>query len=387
MGRGLQIEPGEAFAAAIARAEQASERGEQHLAARTYAAAAGIAMDAGEHALAAQVYGLGGELFRRLDRPTDAVNCLQLALALREPGEAQEALKVTLAGVLTALGRFGAARDLCLQVQGRPRVAALDSLCTIALGLGDRPAFDQAFTQLSTFDVGASGWAIRLRQAVAFRLDGQLEQSWALLSSLLPLLNDEPAGRGTVFAELAETERLQGRDEAVEGFEQAREAFEEAGRRSLALRAETGRVRTLLDRGIPPLHHQLDDGLAWAGDRGMALLVLDVERVLGRLQQDQVRLRACRDRALEWGLRPRAGMTELWRAESLEGAQKLEPLQEAIELLSSDRPNQLLARVAHAEALAALAPAAGRGAAEALVAEAEQLGMEGARARLDALRR
>lgn len=384
----LQIEPDEAFAAAIGKAEQALQKGEPELAARYYAAAAGLAMDTGQEPLAARVYGLAGELFRRADRPTDAVNCLQLALAMQEPGRARDLVRVTLAGVLTELGRFDAAHDLCVPVAGETRAAALDSLCSIALARGDRAGFDRALTELTAQGGGTGGWALELRGALRKRLDGELAVAWRALDGLLGRLVDaEPVARGAVWAELGETERLLGRDDAADSFVEARDCFEESGRHALMLRAEAGRVRTLLDQGVTPLHHRLHEGLSWADGHGMELLALDLERVLGRLLGDAVRLVAARDRALSWGLRPRAGLIELWRGELLSGADALPVLQEAASLLASDRPNNLLARVAHAEALAAIAPAAGRGAAEALVAEAAQLGMEGVQARLDALRR
>ena len=208
-----------------------------------------------------------------------------------------------------------------------------------------------------------------------------------LLTRLLPVLGEQPGGLGTVLGEQGELSMLRGEAHAPAVWMQAKAAFEQAGRRSLVLQAELGRVRSLLALDLTPLDHELDAGLVWADARGLTVLALDLRRVLARLREDPARLIQARDEALQLGLRPRAGKAELYRAELIDGPAALEPAQAAAALLAGDRPYELLARTLHAEVLAELSAAAGRNAAPPLLALAEEIGMEGIQARLRELLR
>lgn len=374
-----------AFEEALTLGQRAAESGEHELAGRYFASAAGLALDAGKEQVARQVYHGAGELFRRADCPTDAANSLHLALAIPASEDDRGAARVMLAGVLTSIGRFDAARQQCLQAEGAGRIAALDSLCSIALAQGDHAEAVRVVEALEADASEAAGWAARLRRASLLRLQGDFAAAEKLLVRLLPVLGAQPGGRGTVLGEQGELSMLRGEEHAPALWMQARAAFEEAGRRSLVLQAELGRVRSLMALDLTPLDHDLDEGLVWAEARGLALLALDLRRVLARLREDGATLIRVRDEALQWGLRPRAGKAELYRAELIEGVGALEPAQAAAALLAGDRPYELLARTVHAEVLGELSAGAGRNAAPPLLALAQEIGMEGVRARLHEL--
>lgn len=373
------------FEELLAKGQRAADAGQLELAGRYFASAAGIALDAGHEEVASRGYLGAGDLFRRADAPNDAANSLHLALAVPASETTRGPARVMLAGVLTSISRFDAAAQQCALVEGPARTAALDSLCSIALARGDHDAFAANLQALEGQEGAPAAMATQLRTATLHRLQGDLTGAEQRLLALEPHLSSQPGGQGMVWAERGELALLRGEEDAAALWMRAKASFTTAKRRSLELQAELGRVRSLLQLGLTPLDHQLDEGLLWAEDRGLSLLALDLRRVSAWMREDVEGLDRAREAALELGLRPRAGKAELWRGELLVGAAALGPLQRAVELLEGDVPYQLLARTGHAEALAQLSPAAGRNAAGPLLALAEQTGMEGVQARLRTL--
>lgn len=364
----------QAFRALVEQSQAAAEAGSYEVAGRKLATAANLVADNGGDARPA--YQTAGEYFRRADRPEDAANCLHLALAAPGDERSRGPARVMLAGVLTSIGRFEAANHQCAQVTGPALSAAIDTMCSIALALGERSRFDALVDRLRSLEFPGAALAARLRGAIQARLDGRFDDARRELAVVLSAMEEQAAGAGTVHAELAEVAMLCGLSEAMMHWESALEAFDRAGRRSLVLQAEAGRVRAALALGLAPMAHGLEKGLVWAGQQGLTLLSLDLERVLAHQQGDGARLASLADAALELGLKHRAGRTLVWHAATLNGPARLGPLQEAIALLDGDLPGQLLARAAQAEALSALSAAAGRNAAMPVVDKAEQIGME-----------
>ncbi|MCB9671137.1 MAG: hypothetical protein H6736_07705 [Alphaproteobacteria bacterium] len=363
------------FERLVAEAAALADQGAWAEAAARWVTAGGLAQDVGAHPTAARLYATAGEGFRRADLPADALAALQLGLALGDP---EPSARVALSAVLASLGRMGPALEHARAAEGP---LAVDAEASVLLATGTRAELRACVERLEEGSL-----ARRFREGQALRVEGRLHEARAVFEALEVDLADNPAGRGGAAVERAEIDALQGRGrEAAKVFERAAQAHREAHREALVLASTAAAVRCLLDAGITPLVAGLEGGLAWAEARDMAVLAVDLGTCIARAREDGPGLVRWAEQARRLGLPRRAGRAELARAGLLEGPARLMALQEAVRLLEEDAPLALRARVAHAEALAALSPAAGARAARELVTAVASAGMEPERLRLAAL--
>lgn len=357
-----------------------------------FAQAASFAHEHGAPDAARQAWGAAGEAFRRDDAIEEAARVTRLALSLPGGSEDEVALqRIQLSGALAEMGQGGAAIDQCeAALEGCSSslmAVGLDALLGTLLGYGDRVQVEARISELDR--EGPAQWAFLLRSGQLKRLQGDLAGADSDLASLEAKMAGTPgleAGLGGVRAERAEVAALRGEiASAASAWEAAREDQTRAGRRALALRCEAGRVRSLCDAGVPPLDSDLKEGLAWARNRGMGLLELDLELAIGTAKADQARLASVRDRCLRWGLRRRAGRAEFRRVQGESGATALGPLQDAASWTHDDEPWRLRCEVRRAEILGTLSAEASTALARSLLPEVERVGLAPERDRLAAL--
>lgn len=362
------------FAELIGEAAAAAERGRWEDAARRWTVAAGLARDRGAGETAAELYGSAGEAFRRADRPRDALGALQLALALRANDLKAH---VALSAVLASMGRMDAALQHARVSAEHP--LAVDAEVGVLLSVGRRAEISAAIQRLEgpTAEI-----ARRFRLAQWLRMEGRLGDALDALGSLLVDVPD-PVAQGGIRVEMAELDALQGRL-ASAVFEAAADDHRRAGRMALVWTTVAVHLRCLCDAGAEPLDPGVDQGIAWASERGLDVLALDLGIVRARVRRDERALRGLRDRALEVGLPRRAGRAELARSGLLTLPGRLLALQDAAHWLAEDRPLALRAQVARAEALAGPS-GAGTRLAKQLVRAVSEAGMEPERQRLLAL--
>ncbi len=292
----------------IAAAEQRSERRDWSEAARTYEAAAELAARTGRVEQAWRAWRSAGECWRRDDQPVAAQRCLRRALELTEPsGSAAAATVPSLAAVLGDAGRAEVAEDLLESIAAEQRPGALspafvDVRAGLLIGLGRKEAARVHVAALRA--MGASGEsAARFRDAQLLAYDGELTRARTAWRRMIVALHraEELAGLGAALGALAEVELLLGAErEALDRFQASAEAWRSAGRLAPAWSAEAGRVRAMVALGIHPLPGLLDEGIAFAEDRGFVPLAtsLRLARGVARADRDAAGARDDLDRAL-----------------------------------------------------------------------------------------
>lgn len=362
------------FQRLIVDAEAASGRGEWGRAAELWITAAGVAEANGAEPLVGRLACTAGEAFRRADRPQDALNALQMGMAR---GSVEPATRVSLSAVLASMARPGAALEQARL--GGDADLAVDAEASVLVATASRETFHACWTRLR--DPIARGF----RQAQWLRMEGRLDDARQVLLVVEAQLADHPAGRGGVRLERAEIDALQGDLEgAVEAFVAGVQDQEVAGRMALVWSITACQLRCLLDAGVTPAH-SVTEGIEWASARGLRLLELDLSLVDARMRADVRALTSVRDETAAAGLVRRSGRASAALATCTSGPTRLLHLQRAMADLEEDVPLWLRAKVAHAEALAAMSARAGARAAEQLVTAVETAGMAPERSRLAAL--
>lgn len=363
----------EVFARLIAEAEQLAGAGAWDEAAARWVTAAGLARDIGADPTAASLYGAAAEAYRRQDRPGDALNALQLSLALADASQ----VRASLSAVLSSMGRMEGALDAARAAGGE---LGADAEAGVLLATGARAQLAEVVERMP------AGLARRFRHGQWLRMEGRLPEAREHFLALEHDLAEHPAGRGGARIERAEVEALQGEGQASSAvFEEAAADHARAHRTALVWAARSASTRCLLDAGVQVLEGDLPAGLAWARERGLTVLALDLGTCLARIRGDAARLGTLREEAQTLGLIRRAGRAELARVELLSGPAKLLAVQDAVRLLAEDRPLAWRATVAQVEVLHGMAPAAAARLAEQVVTEVERAGMQPERDRLAAL--
>lgn len=373
MGTG-RVAASEAFAQLVREAEQLAHEGAWEEAADRWVTAAGLAREHGAEPVAATLYGQAGEGYRRRDRPRDALNALQLALALGASGR----VHATLSAVLASLGRMGPALEQARMAEGE---LGLDAQAGVLLAIGTREELAAVVERMPT-----EGLGVRFRRGQLLRMNGHLDAAREVFAGLEVDLAEHPAGRGGARVERAEIEALQGSgQESAAVFEAAAEDHARGHRSALVWASRAAAARCLLDSGVRPLEGDLPAGLHWAERRGMRLLALDLATNIARIREDVDALKRLRDDARGLGLLRRAGRAGLALSELLSGPDRVLAVQEAARDLREDLPLHWRALVSQAEALHALAPVAAARLVDQVVTEVERAGMVPERDRLAAL--
>lgn len=254
---------------------------------RAWVEAARVAVDAGEVRSALSALDAAGEAFRRDDRPVEARRALEQVLALgASPHEAALA-SVRLAGLLSELGDAEAGLRHARRAEaagGALAAVALDTRLGLVLGFRRKAEARPLLDALAAAE-GPDGLATGFRTGQIQRLDGRLAESRATFEAVAERLRGREgaeSGLAAARSELAELDLLEGEPAAaVETHERARRLHELAGRRSLAYRSEAGRVRAMVEAGLVPLPGLLAEGVAFARDRGLVMLALDLRLALG----------------------------------------------------------------------------------------------------------
>jgi tetratricopeptide (TPR) repeat protein len=277
-----------AFTALVEAADAHQRAHEWEAAGGAWVEAARVAVDAGALPSARQALAAAGEAFRRDDRPGDAARALRLALGYGpDPAEAA-LLRVHLAGVCAELGEADEALALlalALDAAG-PEVRPLVLDTRVGVVLGHRPkALARPDVDALEALGGAAAVAGRFRRGQLARLDGDLARARSLQQQVAAGLSGQAAaaaGAAAAQMELAELDLLQGRAvAALATLEQARRDHEGAGRRGLALRAEAARVRAAVEAGLRVHPGPVVSGLAFARDRGLPMLEVELQLAAG----------------------------------------------------------------------------------------------------------
>ena len=260
-------------------------------AADAYAAAAHIAGMGGRVEEAWRAWFAAGSCWRRADDVVQAERCLRRALELTEiGGQACLLTAPQLAGTLADLGDAEAAEDLLESIAAEAGTIELDAVfvdtrISALLTLGRKEAARVLLASLEERRLeGPEGIAVRARSAQLLALDGELvraRQEWRKLGSGKHALSGDPILRATVLGGLAEVDLLLGEERrALDQFEEASECWREAGRESLAWRAEAGRIRAMVALGVTPFPGLLTTGLEYA--REHRLRPLEIGLLLAR---------------------------------------------------------------------------------------------------------
>jgi tetratricopeptide (TPR) repeat protein len=274
----------------VASALQVARRWEQ--AGRTWVEAARVAIDASATAAARQTLDAAGEAFRRDDRLEEARRALDMVMELRPTADEASLVRIRLAGIAAEQGRVEEGLTCCRSITKGPpalRAMAIDTEIGLLWQGGRKAAVRErvaALVELERLLPRAGAFAARFRTAQLLRADGELGQAEAQFLALIEELRGREgsdAGIAAIRSELAETDLLRGETAAaIEGFGRSRELHETAGRQGLAFRAEGGRVRAAVQAGLDILC-PLDEGLAFAADRSLRVLELELRVVLGTL--------------------------------------------------------------------------------------------------------
>jgi len=325
-----------------------------------------------------------------------------MAIALGGDDEIGGVARVKLAGVLGEIGEIRRAEAACRRVlqvaSSRPiRGLALDTLISMLQATGRKEDARSALAELSSMNEGQLPVAAAFRQGQLHRLDGRLEEAEGSLAAVFERLRDQPgalAGCAAARGELAEVALLRGNHaDAIALFGEASKGQRSSGRVSLGLRAQAGRIRAMVEAGIQPMPGLLDEGIALAQTRGMAVLEVDlrIARGMERCSSDAAGAAQDLDRAAgeadRLGLVIRAGRARLERATRLPAARelRLELLQRAREQLAGAAPWEARALLGTARAIADLEAELARQYAVTATARFATMGMEGDRQAAQAL--
>lgn len=294
----------EALEALVADASQLASDGNWEAAGARWKEAAALSRAHGAHRSAAMCSEQEGECWRRADHATYAEQALQQALGQPEPPSDPVTTCARLAAVLAERGAGRRALAVGRQAVHMARQtghgalpAAVDTLLGLLQGFG-RKADQRPLLEALEQHLGPESPAVAFRRGQLLRLDGRLDEADACLAVVEGALRGVPgaeAGVAGASMERAEIGLLQGRTEgAVEAFTRAYALHRDAGRRALAWRCEVGRVRASVRVGLEPMAPGLDQAMAWASRRGLALLEVDLRtaRGLSRVQRDPDAARA-----------------------------------------------------------------------------------------------
>lgn len=312
-----------AFRERAGEAERRAAARDWRAAGEAWVEAARIALAANATPSARSALDLAGEAFRRDDRPADAERALQGLLRLVPSPQDEARARVRLAGVLGELGRpqhaLAAVADLAPS-EASWRAMVVDTRIGLLWQVGRK---EQVRTELAALQAaeGPGGIASGFREGQVLRADGDLAGAGGRFTALVERLRALPGaevGVGAAEAELADLAVLRGEPSAaVPVYAAARERFAAVGRRSLALRAEAGRVRAALEAGEPVATAELEDGARYALDRGLVALELELRLARGAADPDPERgaelLRGVEAAADRSGARLEAGRARLLR--------------------------------------------------------------------------
>jgi len=351
---------------------------------------------------ARQAWDAAGEAWRRDDQPVPAARALRMAIALGGDDDTGAVARVKLAGVLGEVGELRRAEAACrrvLEVGSAPLVRglALDTLISMLQAMGRKEEARVALEELSSMAGGQLPIAAAFRQSQLHRLDGRLEEAEGSLAVVFEALHDRPealAGFAAARGELAEVALLRGKHaDAIALFEEASEGQRSSGRASLDLRARAGRIRAMVEAGIQPLPGSLDEGIALAVARGMAVLEVDlrIARGMERSTSDTAGAARDLDRAMgeadRIGALIRAGRARLERATRVPAscAHRVELLAHAAEQLAGAIPWETRVLLGTAGAIAVVDLSLARAYAATAIARFAAMGMEFDRRKAQAL--
>jgi len=295
-------------------------------AALAFARLAALCDRQGHHKGARGAWEAAGETWRRADHPVAAARALRMAIALDPEAWL---VRVKLAGVLADVGELSRAEATCRRViAGAERLAiramAIDTAVGILEARGLKEEARDLVAQLPSGEEPRHAAARWFREGQLHRMDGHLADAAHAMGQVIAALEDVPeagAGLAAARSELAEVALLRGdHREAIAFYTTAVGEQRASGRRSLALRADAGRVRAMVEAGVQPLGHDLDDGVPWAQERALVVLVTDlrIARGMYRAGRDPARAAADLDEAArvadEHEMPLRAGRARLERA-------------------------------------------------------------------------
>jgi len=265
------------FSHLLASAEERTARCDWASAARSYEQAAELLLRGGRAEQAWRAWTASGECWRRDDRPVSAERVLRRALELTEPtGSAAGATAPQLAAVLADLGAAEPAEDLlesvaAEQLPGAAPASLHDTRVGLLIALG-RKESARVHLQALQGQSGAAELAVRFREAELSTHDGNLARARVAYRRLAVAVHraGQPAGVGAALAGLAEVELLLGSErESLDRASAAAEAWTEASRRAPSWAAQAIGVRAMVALGVHPLPGMLDEGIAFAEDRGL----------------------------------------------------------------------------------------------------------------------
>jgi hypothetical protein len=368
-------------------------------AARVYARMAQVCQAADYTVGVVWAWQTAGECWRRADHPVASVRALRRALeACSEPSQGDLA-RVRLGGALVEVARLSEAvrllRPLC-EGTGPARVPAVDTLIGVYLAMGRVAPARRWWQHLSGEEPGVVG-ARAFRAAQIARLDGDLDGAGSSLRQVESVLGGLPGGETAVAAaraERAEIQLMRGEfSTALELLEQACAGQEAAGREGLRGRANTARVRAMVEAGLTPLPGQLDPVIRLASTRAMRLLEVDARlaRGMARAERDPagaaMDLRAAAQQAEALGSVHRAGRCRLELATRVPAtvSERLTLLEVASRQLATHQPLSLAVGLARAEVLAQADPKAARRLALEILPALLEMGLAPRHARARAL--
>lgn len=305
----------------MAEAIRAGEAREHVSAAEAWERAARIAERAGATASIGQCLEAAGEAWRRADWPLKALDCLEGCV---QRGQASPTTRVRTASLLADRGQGRVAeqvlREVLAQARGPERGMALDTLVSVLQGFARKVDVRRAVDELEA-ELGPQHPAVWFRRGQLGRLDGDLDGAdFAFQQVVAAMSGQEGAEAGVAAAEMERAEIAGYRGDpgrALAAWEAGRELHRSAGRLSLSWACEAGRVRVAAEAGVAVLAPGLDGGIAWAEERGLLLLALDLRlargasRAAARPAEALPELDAVVDQANAWGCRLRAGHARL----------------------------------------------------------------------------
>lgn len=360
----------EALRAVVQSALERQEVADWEGAARAWRSLQEGAAERGHEALELDAWVRLADVLRRADRPREALDALEQALA-RNPDEIQtQLLRIQTAALLLDTGSLeqaeARARSCVVASQGPLQAMALDSLAAALATRGDRLALAEVVRELESIGQGPAALAGRFRRARLDRLEGHLaeaEQGLASIADALDGVEGAAGASGAALTQLAQLALLRGAFDDTELLLAAAEkAWTQAGRdvgnmEVLALRAELA-----VERGaLTFLPGWLDTAVRYAEERGLVLLEARLRRVRGlcRLRAGSKAGHADLDASLllasQAGAPFLAGRTRLERAREGLGPGGREAsigeLERALDELTGDRIWAARARIALAQAL------------------------------------
>ena len=328
--------------------------GQQHAwagAGHAFCRAATVAFEANYFEQAARAWETGGEALRRDDRPAEALQALQAALRFSAQ-ENSAVVAIKLAATAADVGDFVLAKALCQEAARERRedgigFVALDCYAGMLLATGDVSGLRKAIAELESAPAPLLVGCL-FRSAQLARLDGRLAAAELLLHQAKESLDPQSAAAGIagIEGELAELAELKGEPAiAAERYAAAIAGHGKAERRSLAFRMEAARVRAMVTAGLDAMVQPLDEGIAYAQERNMPILDIDLRLARGMARARHAPQSAVEDLRIaiqagdKYGLAFRAGRARLEAAKlTVSSDQRAILLSAAIKALNGNRP-------------------------------------------------